>query len=362
MDTILSTSTTTPIRLAVVGTGGIGKLHVQVAAEHPTIELVVICSLEDDGKALAEGLDIAFEKDYRQLVNHDIEAVLVATPNQTHRDIGAFFAEAGVHVLMEKPIADTLASARSLCDAAEDGGVQLLIGHHRRHHSLVQAAREFVQNSLGTPLSTNTLVTMQKPDSYYEVAWRREAGAGPLLVNLIHEVDLLRFISGEIRAVQAVSAKRNRKFAFDDTAVVLVTYASGAMGTLTITESAASPWSWEASMSDGLGFFNAGQDHAQFMGTNAALSFPSLTTWRYDSSESEPGWNSTLHSKPLTPDRTNPYVEQLSHFADVVRGHAAPLVSGPDALRSLAVVNAVMLAAASGATVEIDDVVSVPKL
>ena len=354
----MSASSTTPVRLAVVGTGGIGKLHVQLAAEHPGFELVAISSLEDLGRTLADEFDIAFEHDYRELVNHDIEAVLVATPNQTHREIGAFFAKAGVHVLMEKPIADTLESARSLCDAAKASGVQLLIGHHRRHHSLVQAAREFVKNSLGTPLSTNTLVTMQKPDSYYEVDWRRGPGAGPLLVNLIHEADLLRFISGEIHSVQAFSAKRNREFAFDDTAVVLVTYTSGAMGTLTITESAASPWSWEASVSDGLGYFNAGQDHAQFMGTNAALSFPSLTTWQYDSRESEPGWNSTLHAKQLTPDRTNPYVEQLSHFADVISGHAAPLVSGSDALRSLAVVDAVMLAAASGGIVEIDDVLN----
>ena len=347
-----------PVRLAIVGTGGIGKLHVEVAAAHSAVDLVAISSLDDAAKELSTTFAIPLESDYRKLVRHDIEAVLVATPNQTHLEIGAFFANAGIHVLMEKPIAENLGAARSLCDAFDESGVALLVGHHRRHHSLVRATRDFVQNELGTPISTNTLVTMQKPDSYYEVDWRRWAGAGPLLVNLIHEVDLLRFICGEIEAVQAVSAKRNRDFAFQDSAVVLVHYENGALGTLTVTESAASPWSWEASVSDGLSYYNAGQDHAQFMGTKASLSFPSLTTWSYDASESEPGWDSTLHPKPLAPVRTNPYVEQIQHFARVVRGDASPVISGEDALRSLAVVDAVQLAAASGERVAIDDVLA----
>ena len=342
--------------MAVVGTGGIGKLHVELAAQHPAVDLIAISSLDDAGEVLAVSLNITLERDYRNLLRHDLDAVLVATPNQTHLEIGSFFAEAGVHVLMEKPIADRLESAEKLCDACDQGGVKLLIGHHRRHHSLVQKARDFVQSNLGTPISTNTLITMQKPDSYYEIEWRRGAGAGPLLVNLIHEVDLLRFVCGEIESVQAVSARRNRDFAFDDTAAILVSYENGAVGTLTISESAASPWSWEASVSDGLSYFNAGQDHAQFMGTLASLSFPSLTTWSYDSSESEPGWNSTLHSKPLTPPRNNPYNDQIQHFADVVAGTAKPLISGTDALRSLAVVDAVVLAAASGGSVKVADV------
>ncbi len=254
----------------------------------------------------------------------------------------------------------------------------MLVGHHRRHNRLVQAAQQFVGAKIGRLVATSTLVTMRKPDSYYEIEWRRSEGAGPLLVNLIHEVDLLRAVCGEIESVQAASAKLARNFAFDDTATMLFHYANGALGTLVISESTPSPWSWEASVSDGMGFHNAGQDHARFIGTEASLSFPSLTVWRYDGSDPDPGWQSPLLASRLTVgqhnpyDRssgssssprslqrgiaqTNPYAAQIANLAQVARGVEAPVVSGEDGLRDLAVVDAVILAARSGEVVDIDE-------
>ena len=107
-----------------------------------------------------------------------------------------------------------------------------------------------------------------------------------------------------------------------------------------------------------MGFHNAGQDHAQFIGTDASLSFPSLTAWRYNTGESEPGWMSPLHAYRLDPARNNPYVDQIDHLARVVRGLENPLVTGRDGLRSLAVVDAVILAARTGEIVEVDKVLA----
>ncbi len=343
-----------PVRLAIIGTGGIGRLHAERAAAHAAVDLVGLCGLDDGADALAGALGAPLVRDYERLLQLEPEAVIVATPNQTHLEIGGFFADNGIHILIEKPIAETLDAAGKLCARAEEAGVYILVGHHRRHHSLVRAAREFVQDHIGTLVTTNTLVTMRKPDSYYELEWRRSEAAGPLLVNLIHEVDLLRTVCGEIDRVQAASAKLNRTFEFDDTAAMILHFANGGLGTIVISESTASPWSWEASVSDGMGFHNAGQDHAQFIGTNASLSFPSLTAWRYDEGEAEPGWESPLHSRRIDVGRNNPYDDQIAHFAQVVRGEASPLVSGRDGLRSLAVVDAVVMAAAIGEVVEVD--------
>lgn len=353
MNKEIDASIDNPVRLAIVGTGGIGRLHVELAVSNPLITLVGISSLDDDAETLARANGVPHTRRYRDLLAHTPEAVLIATPNQTHLEIGAFFAQSGVHVLVEKPIADTRQAGRELCNVAHAGGVHLLVGHHRRYHHLVRAAQRFVENDIGRLIATNTLVTMQKPDSYYEVEWRRSSAAGPLLVNLIHEVDLLRMICGEIVQVQAASAKLNRTFAFDDSAAMLLHFDNGALGTLVLSESTASPWSWEASVSDGLSYRNAGQDHATFLGTEASLSFPSLTSWRYDEREGEPGWDSSLHSSRLHTTRTNPYLEQLSHFARVVRGHETPLASGEEALRSQVVVDAVILAASTNRTVAV---------
>ena len=343
-----------PIRLGIIGTGGIGSLHANLAATVADIDLVAVASLDDHAEAFAVGLGVELFREYRALADLNPDAVVIATPNQSHLEIGRFFAEHGADLLVEKPIADTRAAGAELCDVAEANDVALLVGHHRRHHSLVRATQEFVQSQLGRLIATNTMVTMRKPDSYYDIEWRRQLGAGPLLVNLIHEVDLLSTVCGEITHVQAASAKIGRNFEFDDSAAILLRYASGALGTLVISESSTSPWSWEASVSDGMGFHNAGQDHGKFVGTDASLSFPSLTTWRYDETEPDPGWQSPLHSARLNPERNNPYIAQLEHLVRVVRRTEEPLVTGRDGLRSLAVVDAVIESAANGTLVEVD--------
>lgn len=347
---------TEPVRLGIIGTGGIGKLHAGLAASMPDIDLVALSGLDDDAEQLALTLDVELYRRYQQLGELDLDGVVVATPNHLHLEMAAYFADLGVHLLVEKPIADSVEAGWEICRLADEAGVYLLVGHHRRHHSLVQAATELVRHELGRLVATNTLVTMCKPNSYYEIPWRRTEAAGPLLVNLVHEVDLQRAVCGEIDSVQAASTKVGRDFAFDDTAAIVLHFRSGALGTVLLSESTPSPWSWEAAVSDGMGFHNAGQDHAHFVGTEGSLSFPSLTVWNYDQNDIDPGWTSPLVAQSHEIRRTNPYVEQLTNFAQVIRGKEEPLVSGRDGLRSLAVVNAVIESARTGGVVGIDSI------
>jgi predicted dehydrogenase len=345
-----------PVRLAIVGTGAIGRIHAERATAERDVTLVGLSGLDGGAAALADQLDVPLHTDYRELIDRGVEGVIVAIPNQLHLEVGAFFARHGVHLLVEKPIAGTLGAGKELCAVVLHHGVHLLVGQHRRYNNLVAAAAAAVANDIGRLVATNSMVTMRKPESYYEPEWRRAAGAGPLLVNLVHEVDLQRAVCGEIDGVQASSAKVGREFEFDDTAAVLLRFRNGALGTIVITESTPSPWSWEASVSEGLGFHNAGRDHARFVGTSASLSFPSMTTWSYDSADDAPGWKTPLHATRVDVEHNDPYMDQIAHFARVIRGLEAPHVSGADGLRSLAVVVAVIEAARTGKVVDIDEV------
>ena len=329
-------------------------MHVTHAATLRETILVGISGLDDHAPALAEQFDVPLYSNYHDLIDGGVDGVIVATPNQLHLEVGAFFAAHGVHVLVEKPIADTLAAGTELCAVAKHHGVHLLVGHHRRFNSLVRAAGHVVAHDLGQLLASSAMVTMRKPDSYYEPEWRRSVGAGPVLVNLVHEVDLQRAVYGEIDRVQAAAWELARGYDFDDTAAVLLHFRNRALGTIVMTESSPSPWSWEASVSEGMGYHNAGRDHAQFLGTEASLSFPSMTVWTYHPVDGEPGWRSPLHSKRVDVEPNDPYLDQIAHFARVVRGLEAPLVSGVDGLRSLAVVAAVMDAARTGQIVDVD--------
>jgi predicted dehydrogenase len=344
------------VPIGIVGTGLIGRIHAAAAQRTADVELAALCSVDQGATEFARELGVPLWRDYRRLAEGMAEGVVVATPNDLHAEMGIFFAEHGVPMLVEKPIAASVAAGAQLCAAAEEHGVTLLVGHHRRHDRLVRAARTVVTTQIGRLLATHAMVAMRKPDSYYDHAWRRDSDAGPLMVNLIHEVDLLRAVCGEIDRVQAVASRLNRTFAFDDTAAVLLQFRDGAVGTVIVSDSTPAPWSWEAAADQTFGFHHSDVDYLQVLGTEGALGFPSMTVWSYDAADGEAGWRAPLHAERIEVERNDPYVAQLAHFARIVRGLEAPLVSGRDGLRSLAVVAAVVKAARTGGVVDVEEV------
>lgn len=342
-----------PVRLAVVGMGSIGRVHAEAIIGSDRARLVAASALlATGGELIDDGGAVPVYTDYREVLRHRPEGVIVATPNQDHADIGEFFAGAGIHVLVEKPLAESVESARNLIDACHSAGVSILVGHHRRHNSRVDAAKRRVKLVLGTLVATNTLITMRKPDEYYEVHWRTITGAGPLLVNVIHEIDVLRVLFGEIGEVQA-SARNLRGHEFEDTFAIVLRYRSGALGTIIASDSTPSPWSWELSVPEGMGFPTYGQDNAMFLGTRGSIAFPSLREWRFEGEPQDPGMRHKLTSQVPKFQHNDPYHDQIDHFADVIRHDVPPLVDGEDALRTLAVVEAIQIAAESGSVVDV---------
>jgi predicted dehydrogenase len=276
---------------------------------------------------------------------------VVATPNQTHVAVATDCLERGVAALVEKPVADTVAQAQTLVDAQARTNVPVLVGHHRRHNPISRRAREIVQSGrLGRLVAANALATFLKPDAYYEAAWRRQAGGGPILINLIHDIDLLRFLVGEIESVQAASSNAVRGFGVEDTAAVVLRFANGAVGTMLLSDTAASPWCWD---------FCAGEQEAYprqqvqshfIAGTHGSLSLPDLQFWAY---RGERSWHAELTLEQAAVHAADPYSEQLQHFRAVIEGAEAPLCSALDGLRTLQAALAVQAAAASGCSVSL---------
>lgn len=344
------------IRLAVIGVGYIGRVHVSRILESDTARLVSVSEPSPRGEKLAARLGVPNRPDYRDVLADHPEGVIISVPNALHREVATFFASSGVHLLVEKPLAESVAAGKAIVAAARAADVNLLVGHHRRHNKLVPEARALVQDQLGVLLATNSLLTMRKPDSYYDRDWRRSSEAGPLLVNVIHEVDLLRAICGEISAVQAMGSNLARGFQFDDTLAIALRYGSGAVGTMVVSESTPSPWSWESTVAEGLGFTTYGVDYTVFFGSEGSLSFPGLRLWQYKDPDTEPGWTSSLTATERSVDPNDPYRDQVDNFTAVIRGDAAPVVSGTDALRSLAVIEAIRESSATGSIVNLTSI------
>ena len=136
-------------------------------------------------------------------------------------------------MLVEKPISNSVEEAIRLAEAASAANVPLLVGHHRRHSLILAKAREIVQGgSLGQVVAVVGSSLFYKLDHYFdEGPWRREVGGGPILINMIHEVDVLRWLCGEIVAVQAFSSNETRGFPVEETAAINLRFAGGALGT-----------------------------------------------------------------------------------------------------------------------------------
>jgi len=255
--------------------------------------------------------------------------------------MGVDCARAGVPMLVEKPIADTVELACELLREAKRANVRILVGYHRRYHAQAQEARRIVGGGrLGRLVAVTALWATRKPDPYFDTAWRRTAGGGPILINLIHEIDMLRYVGGELASVAGVTSHAMRGFEVEDTAAATFAYAGGALGTVLCTDAAVSPWTIEQGLGENPVFPYTGENGFRFLGTAGALEFPQLKVWS-SRDPAKVGWDPNGEMPRLTPEFRDVYAEQIRHLRAVVEGREAPVVSGADGARTLAATLAV---------------------
>ena len=343
---------TASLKIAVMGAGLIGKRHIATIAAERRTTLAAIIDPSDAARELAaEKKAPWFSSLATALASGPFDGVIIATPNQLHVANALEAVRAGIPALVEKPIADNAAEAEILVAAAEAAGVPILIGHHRRHNPMIQAAKAALDaGRLGKVLTAQGTFWVAKPDDYFDVQWRREDGGGPILINLIHDVDLFRYFFGEVESVHAMQSSAARGFVIEDTAVVLLRFQSAVLATLNACDAAASPWSWEMTSGENPSYPRQDQLCYQIGGTSGSLSIPQLTLW---TSPSAPNWLERLVKERLPFDTAEPLALQLKHFCDVICGAASPLVSGREGLETLRVIEAIKSSARSGKTVHL---------
>lgn len=346
------------VRLAVAGAGVIGKRHIELIQANPRTRLCAVADPGPASAAFAASLGVAhfvhLEALFAQPAAAKPDGVILATPNHLHVAGALICAQHGVPALIEKPLADSLAAGRQLAAALAGYQVVMLVGHHRRHSSTLKMARQTIQSGqLGRIVTVMGSAQFYKPDSYFEqAAWRKEAGGGPILINLIHEMDNLRYLCGEVESVHAMASNAVRQFAVEDTAVITLKFFSGALGTFTLSDTAASPRSWEQTSGEDTAYARYASEDCYFIaGTQGSLAIPTMRTWAHEQGGKEPGWWTPFVEKKLARQALDPLQVQLAHFCDVVAGRAAPIITVADALQSLRTVEAVRLSVASGKTV-----------
>ncbi|HEX7386519.1 MAG TPA: Gfo/Idh/MocA family oxidoreductase [Castellaniella sp.] len=340
--------------LALVGLGAIGRMHVERIQRSTAFELTALVDPTDAAQAFAHSHDIPWYRSHQDLLaaQHP-DGVIVATPNRTHCTITLDFLHQHIPVLIEKPITDTLEDAWRIVHTEQETSTPVLVGHHRRHSAILREAKRMLQDGLlGEVVSATVMANFLKPDDYFDLAWHRQPGAGPVLINLIHDIDMLRMLLGEVTQVQAMKSHRIRYLEVEDTAGALMQFQSGAIATLVASDCTTSPWNWDLSAGEA-DHYPQQHENAHFIcGTQASLTLPQLDLWQYRGPQKH--WQAPLTQTRSILHRQDPYQAQLENFAAVIEGSAAPRCTGLDGLRTLQAALAVHEACATGSTVVID--------
>jgi predicted dehydrogenase len=343
-----------PIRIAVIGAGMIGHRHLEVILSDPAYVAAAIADPAPAAEEFARERGIPYFAEVGPMLDGvSPDGAVVASPNQFHVEGGLACISRKVPILIEKPLADSVAGALDLVEAGERSGVPILVGHHRRHNPIMRKAAAFISDGgVGNVTAVTNMWLSHKPDDYFDVTWRREPGAGPVLINAIHEIDGLRMLCGEIESIQATVSDAVRGFPVEDTAAAVIRFESGALGTIIVSDTVSTPWSWEWNSHENPSFPHESHNCCLIAGTRGALAVPSLEYWWHEPGQ---GWGDPLTRKRISFTPADPYVEQIRNFAGVIRGEEAPVVSGETGARTLAATLAITESAATGRPVRIDD-------
>jgi UDP-N-acetyl-2-amino-2-deoxyglucuronate dehydrogenase len=230
------------IRFALVGCGRIAQNHFEALAKHKErASLVAVCDV--DPEALAQAAKQTGAKPCERyeglLAEAKPDVVVLATPSGLHAEQAILAAQAGRHVMTEKPMATRWLDAKRMVAACDAAGVRLFVVKQNRRNATLQLVKRAVEkNRFGRIFMVNINVFWSRPQSYYDSAkWRGtwEFDGGAFMNQASHYVDLLDWLIGPVESVQAYTATLARNIEVEDTGAMAIRWRSGALGSMNVT-------------------------------------------------------------------------------------------------------------------------------
>ena len=295
------------LRIAVVGVGYLGRHHARILSTLPDVDLVAVV---DTNRARADEMAAAHGTractDYREMVGQ-VEAVTLAVPTERHRDMAVTFLAAGIPVLVEKPMARSLAEADAMIDAAKQAGVALAVGHTERFNPAVAAAQSL--------LTDPRFIEVHRLGTFPE----RSLDIDVVFDLMIHDLDVvLSLVHADVESIEAVGVPVLTGRV--DIANARVRFANGCIANLT-----ASRISRDRVRK--IRFFQP----AAYVSIDYAAQKVEL--WRLVKTDGGIPW---IHGRDVEVVNEEPLKRELADFVDAVRARRAPAVTGEDGRRALA--------------------------
>jgi predicted dehydrogenase len=344
----------------VVGLGVIADFHARAIQDMRGGHLACLFSNSggNNAKALARrcGVEL-YAGDYDAFLQHsDLDVVVIATPSGIHLEPVVAAAKAGKHVVCEKPLEITLERCSQMIRACKRAGVQLGGIFQSRTGAAVQAIKRALDaGRFGKLTVCNAIIPWHRTQAYYDSgAWRGTwelDGGGALMNQSIHTIDLLQWLAGPIRSVHALAGNlAHKRIDVEDTAVAVVRYKSGALGTIIGSTAVWPGWPNEI--------------HIVGTGGSACLRGGELVHWDFvDKKSTDARIRRTLGPQSQKTSRwgagsptsigTEGHQLQFENFVRHLRGKAPLLVDGVEARKSVEIILGIYASALSGETVNL---------
>ena len=327
------------LKVGLVGCGYIAEAHVKGFLALPDlVRVTAVCDLDPE-RARACGAQLGAERVFTSydalLAESGVDAVDLCLPHTVHAPATVAAARAGKHVLVEKPIATSLAEADAMIAAAQTAGVTLMVAHNQRYLPQHQRIRALLDEGAIGPIYCARADHNQdfRPPERHWIRVRAAAGGGAMIGYGVHRIDLLRWYVGEIAQVGHFQVVKPGRFEGEASSVTILAFVGGAIGEVTIN--------WVVRRAPWMDMLYLYGDHGSIHNVGGL----------YLDSEHDERSAGGFVAVDVPPG--DAFAAQIRHFAGCVLDGREPLTSGADARKTLEVCLAAYRSAAMGQIVRL---------
>jgi UDP-N-acetylglucosamine 3-dehydrogenase len=324
------------MKVGVIGTGSMGQNHVRVLSE--ISDLVGVCdSNPEAGEKIASKFKTKYFRNVKDLLAAGVEAVSVVTPTMAHYDIAKTVIESGVNLLLEKPATGASDKLHELSKLAEKKGVTLAVGFIERHNPVVSfAMKNLSSGTFGSLISAHSRRVSSFPSRIKDVGVIMDLG--------VHDIDILKYISGApAKSVYATAGKFKNKD-FEDHANIIIEFDNGVTGVVEVN--------WLTPTKVRTLSMTCSSQFVEFDYTSQSIAICSATLREYDPANLY-DLGLEFQARSINLKKEEPLRRELSDFLKAAERGSAPLVTGFDAAETIKIAEAAIESAKSHSAISL---------
>lgn len=325
------------LKIGVIGTGSMGKNHARICSELEQVELAGIADTNrETAKRVAEKFDTKPFFDYKELLQ-EVDAAIIATPTITHHDIAMDLLNRGKHVLVEKPICNSVEKAQTLTKKSEETDLVLAAGHIERHNPAVKFIKEAMQNKRFGELIT---ITSKRVSNFPG----RIKDVGVIFDFGVHDIDVMRYLAGDVESVYARAGKFTENIAYEDHANIVLNFENKICGIVEVN--------WLTPTKIRKLFLTCSKNfvEADYMSQTVTISSSSFKQIDEMDLFRVP---IEYNTNQIALEKREPLRNEIKDFVAAIQQNKQPLATGEDGLLALKIVEAATMSYKNGVEVRI---------